>query len=691
MPARPHRPATRKAEETATLRPMHQADDGTHEARFVTDLSALLDDHDLSIERQAEILRATADAITTLGHYPWCRIVDFIPGRRPTDEFGHPGLGSSDCAAVRVGVEPKKNSAYILFDIGGSTEGLEADATIRLVDPGGVAFGDPLPEWDARRVPLGSAATSMRQHVLFHPETDIPDSACSFENAFLRRAAVSVRITHNGVPVAGDVTNIDVCDIGNLGSLYTRVIERIVGPDTTRQAAVARVDDPGPAYHPWFPVLTIGGDKAALYTSALVGDIVAKQRHLTDPAWLLRVGVYLELLTCIGIFEAVRDDLGDVLLPAERHAFESSPAFAEIRARIDVAGWRRIWEMRKIAFPRLGVPRSGPVSSFNLIQKKRATLAFLHVHHEDLKHAIELAGPNHHNAQETWQRVFRDAERAVLRKTTVAFPELGFLPSGMRDLVLWQQHGIAGQQGLYPTAVTQYRESMNHVAEWAKQHGLMDHTGDECVPLRASVLDAQMNNPARVAVLQRGDGYGDEVDLDSSPSAAARPHDEPSTEEFEALLSVVPILQMLTVEDLRTLSLTARPFLAMPDERIVLQDKEGDSLFVIADGEVEVVLRRDGVDTAVDTMGRGAVFGEMALLTGERRTATVRAVDTALIFEIGAQQYQPLLQSHPEWLDDLAEMMEDRLRRRGLRLAAHDKAEGSVRERIRQRFFGTSH
>jgi hypothetical protein len=50
-----------------------------------------------------------------------------------------------------------------------------------------------------------------------------------------------------------------------------------------------------------------------------------------------------------------------------------------------------------------------------------------------------------------------------------------------------------------------------------------------------------------------------------------------------------------------------------------------------------------------------------------------------------------LLQSHPEWLDDLAEMMEDRLRRRGLRLAAHDKAEGSVRERIRQRFFGTSH
>ena len=42
------------------------------------------------------------------------------------------------------------------------------------------------------------------------------------------------------------------------------------------------------------------------------------------------------------------------------------------------------------------------------------------------------------------------------------------------------------------------------------------------------------------------------------------------------------------------------------------------------------MLRRDGTDTSVDTMGRGAVFGEMALLTGERRNATVRAVDSAL-------------------------------------------------------------
>ena len=78
-----------------------------------------------------------------------------------------------------------------------------------------------------------------------------------------------------------------------------------------------------------------------------------------------------------------------------------------------------MWALRKIDRSR---DRAG--RRMNLLAKRRATLEFLHVHHEDLKHAIALAGPNRTNAQETWHRVFRDAERAVLRQTPDAFPEL---------------------------------------------------------------------------------------------------------------------------------------------------------------------------------------------------------------------------------------------------------------------------
>ena len=140
------------------------------------------------------------------------------------------------------------------------------------------------------------------------------------------------------------------------------------------------------------------------------------------------------LLTALGIVEAVKDDIGDILSPGERAAFETSPAFAEIRARLNVEGWRGVWALRTIVTR--GLPRAGPVSAMNLIAKRRATLQFLHVHHQDLQHAIELAGPNLEHAQETWHRVFRDAERAVLRQTPDAFPELGFLPPEVRKLCL---------------------------------------------------------------------------------------------------------------------------------------------------------------------------------------------------------------------------------------------------------------
>lgn len=84
-------------------------------------------------------------------------------------------------------------------------------------------------------------------------------------------------------------------------------------------------------------------------TPRLGSDIVGKEHHLTDPAWLLRVGVQLELLTCLGIIEAVRGDIGDLLDADERAAYESSDIFARVRAHLRPDAWRDVWRMRRIA------------------------------------------------------------------------------------------------------------------------------------------------------------------------------------------------------------------------------------------------------------------------------------------------------------------------------------------------------
>jgi Cyclic nucleotide-binding domain len=603
------------------------------------------------------------------------RVRPFQPGRRPTEDNVRRGLGSSDDVALVTG-DGRENRAVVLFEVGDLPEGAVVDATVTVDD-------QPLEGWDHRPVEL---ATGARQQVELRPDRDLAGLDLGLGTGFLRRAWVELRVTHGGATIDADECWLDVGDVRNLGSLYERIIDRLLAPDTAFQAGRAGVADPGVGYHPWYPVLRIGGDKAALYTAALVADIVGKEDHLTDPAWLLRVGVYLELLTCIGIFEAVRDDVGDLLEPDEREAFETSDAFAEIRARIRPDAWREVWALRRITFPGFGTPRTGPVSALNLLRKRDATLRFLHVHHDDLKHAIELAGPNRFSSQETWQRVFRDAERAVLRQAADAFPELGHLPATAREVVLWQRFGFASTQGVYATACNQYRASMNSVADWARSRGLMDHAGSECVPSTVSLLEAYGRDPRRVEVLQRQDGLGAALTV-NEPAVA----EEPTTEEIEWLLAEVPIFSMMSPVEVHRLALGARPLLLGPTQRFVVEGHEGTSLFLVGDGEVEVRRRKDdGTDWLVATMGRGEVVGEMALLTGEARAATVRAVDETVVYEICQEQYEPLIHEHPEWLDQLGEVMEERLARREVRQGEHgrDRPTVPVLDRIRRNFFG---
>jgi CRP-like cAMP-binding protein len=636
------------------------------------------------------------------GISPSCEFVPFIPGRRPEDEAAHPGLGSSeDVGVILPGSD--EDPAHLLYTLAGPAD---VRATVSFTGPDGSLAPIPVPGWEDRALPpVRFAPESDRLLLRLSPARDLLPGSWRWEEAgealragatdaedpftfghqFSQRMRIELRV--------GDecaTTSLLVCDLRRCGSLYARLLERLVVPDTDRQAAAAGVPSPGPAYHPWFPVLLIGSDKAALYTRALVEDIARAGQHLSDPGWLVRVGLYLELLTFLGICEAVGEN--DLLSPAERHAFETAPAFAELRSRIDPDAWREVWELRQIAFPRRGAPRTGPVSALNLLAKKKATLRFLHVHHEDLKHAIELAGENRHNAQETWQRVFRDAERAVLRNIPQAFPELGFMPESLRELILWHRGVrvppalggvLADQQGLFAAACNQYRASMNGVARWARRRGLMDHTGRECVPRQVSLLEAHVNQPARVALLQRYDGYGPALDVGASlPEMYRRP-----AAELPGLLATAPLFAELSAVEREALARAARPMTLGPTERLVIEGHEGTrSLYVLADGELEV-LRRDanGHDHVIDRMDKGAVIGEMSLLTGAPYSATVRAVDGAVVYEFGAPQHDPILHDHPGVVSSLQAIMGERTRDRPAREQAAQRQDR--RSRLRARLF----
>jgi hypothetical protein len=300
-------------------------------------------------------------------------------------------------------------------------------------------------------------------------------------------------------------TRLELQDTGLLGSLYQRVLDRLVRADTAAQAARRGLRALPEHFHPWYPVLTIGMDKARLYLEAIQSDQIRNTAHLPDPGWLVRVGLYLELLTCLGIIEAVRPEYPDLLSPEERHALETTPALRTLRKHLDVEAWRKVWALRHIARPSFWLRRV-PVGPSNLLRKQRATLAFLEVHHEDLKRAISLAGPTWQGAPETWRRVFLDAERAVLRNVEKVFPELQALPASWRAFALCHQHGdfralgfgllprrlsrlLGDRDGVLASACRQYRRSMNEVARWAREHGWMHYAGEECIPHEASLIE----------------------------------------------------------------------------------------------------------------------------------------------------------------------------------------------------------
>jgi hypothetical protein len=285
--------------------------------------------------------------------------------------------------------------------------------------------------------------------------------------------------------------------------------------------------------------------------------------------------------------------------------------------------------------------------------------------------------------------VFRDAERAVLRQTPDAFPELADLPRDVRRFVLWHRQGQLGlrrvlrvpgpmaklfgdQDGLFGSACNQYRASMNHVADWARERALMDHTGEESVPRGVSLFEAHINQPSRVTLLQRRDGY----DSDHLEVGEELPEDyAPPLNALAELLGKTAPFEILTAEELARLAGTARPQLFGPLERIIVQGQEGDSLFAVVEGTVEVVLRREtGEEVQLGERTDGTVVGEMSLLTGEPRSATVRAVDGALVYEVGRRQLQPLLAARPELFEALQDAMVARLRTQESFLERYDAA-----------------
>jgi small-conductance mechanosensitive channel len=95
-------------------------------------------------------------------------------------------------------------------------------------------------------------------------------------------------------------------------------------------------------------------------------------------------------------------------------------------------------------------------------------------------------------------------------------------------------------------------------------------------------------------------------------------------------------------------------------ESLITQGSEGNSMFVLVSGTVDVHVNHDGKLTYVTTLKPGDYFGEMSLLTGEKRSATVIANSDCETLRIDKMSFAEVLQSNPELLQKLSAMLAQR-------------------------------
>jgi small-conductance mechanosensitive channel/CRP-like cAMP-binding protein len=170
------------------------------------------------------------------------------------------------------------------------------------------------------------------------------------------------------------------------------------------------------------------------------------------------------------------------------------------------------------------------------------------------------------------------------------------------------------------------------------------------------------------------------------PTEAA---EEISAAEVRKHLRDVAILAPLPDDAHETIAAATRIHRYGKGETILRRGASGSSMFVLHSGDVSI--RVDDPDETgtheVATLGPGSVFGEMALLTGERRTADVIALDDVVALEIGKDCLQPVLHQHPELAKAISsQVMQRRDHLESLLESAGEEEEQSLLSRIRSYF-----
>ena len=120
------------------------------------------------------------------------------------------------------------------------------------------------------------------------------------------------------------------------------------------------------------------------------------------------------------------------------------------------------------------------------------------------------------------------------------------------------------------------------------------------------------------------------------------------------------IFSCLTAEQCEALVQASPVVKFAKHEHLLVQGASGESMFVLVSGTVDVRIALNGETKSVAKLGAGDCVGEMSLLTGDPRTATVVAEGEVEAVEIGKTVFGAFVRSNPAVVEQLGELLTQR-------------------------------
>ncbi|NLW32173.1 MAG: Crp/Fnr family transcriptional regulator [Fibrobacter sp.] len=135
-------------------------------------------------------------------------------------------------------------------------------------------------------------------------------------------------------------------------------------------------------------------------------------------------------------------------------------------------------------------------------------------------------------------------------------------------------------------------------------------------------------------------------------------------QNLETILAKVPLFANLAVDELQAISSIMVTRKYKQEQIIVREDDEAHTFFIIVSGTVHVaVLTSEGKQSILATLHKGEFFGEMAVLDGERRSASVIAADECTLIMLYRKSFMEILSQYPRIAIQMLIEMSKRLRR----------------------------